>query len=264
MANSVKPASNFSTEDLAKVEFKEISLSVIVADDVLSFLALRNSQPIAFELFNTENKKLAEIISSSQFHKKDFKEVTLIFDNKYFSVLPPDLASEKEKELISKTFFGNNNLITFISKNVNLDFIYAVENHTIELLNQIWPEAKSLHYSEIFYSNMEAKNKADEEVFLDIRKDYFLAAIFKNNKLLLLNKYDFSGRNDFGFFSLGIINHHALDSKKLKLFLSGNIVENSPLQLLLEKYIANIQLLKFDNIAFEFVSMQHIINFLQR
>lgn len=262
MSNNIKPVSSFGLEKLASFDFKNITLSVILSNDGLSFFYIYQKKEFAFEKYNLNAKNIHEVIKSSAALSSEFSSVHIFFDNRYFTLLPSETATDGDKDAVSKMTFGESNLKNFFHRMKHFDVVFSVEMEFFNMIESQWKNAVYHHYAEALYNSIIPNVKNGEEVFFEIRKDFFWAILFNNTEMKIFNSYDFSGKADFGFFSLGIINNLGFNSKNLNLWISGNIEKDSPLENLLKGYIQNIQYFNSKNIVDKYVSFQHIINFL--
>ena len=264
MSTDLKPISVFGLEKLANLDFNDIVLSVILSNDGLIFLYLHDNKEVAFEVFNFSSTNFDKIVKSSVSLAKSFKAVHIVFDNRLFMMLPNNSARESQKNSIASVLFGENNLRNFFRNFNSMDIVFGVDKELYSLVIGQWKDAIIHHYAEAFYESITKQIMGKEQVFFDIRKDFFWAALFDNGKMKLFNSYEFSGKSDFGFFGLGVIKNMGFNPKELQLYLSGNIRKDAPLESLLKIYIQDIQHIESESIIKEFVFLQYIINFLRK
>ncbi len=260
MQTKLQPVSSFGLERLNISDLKNIIMSVIISNDGLTFLYINEKEEVAFEIYNTSPDNYPAVADASASSGRSFSSIHLFFDNRFYSAIPKGKLSKSEKNNMAEMVFGRNNLEIIFQKQNDFDVVFGIEKDVFMAATKLWKEAVLHHYAEAFYHSINGREH-NEEVFFEIRKDFFWAAMFKNNKLQLLNSYDFSGKEDFGYFSLGIIKNLGFNPKELNLWLSGNVQKDSPLEKLLSAYIRNIHTTDTAGISPEFISLIHIIKF---
>jgi len=262
MSRLIQPVSSFGIQNPENQDFKNTSLSVIISDNGLSFLVIADNQPVAFEAF-TFNNNFDEIIRASKVAAMAFENVEVIIDNRFFSFIPKNIAVETDKNSIFETLFGKTGNEVFFSQNNENDLVFGLESSTVKAVKEKWKNASFLHFAEVWHTVNKTLLNGKKEVFYHITGKYFYAALFSGNKLQLINSYEFSGKNDFGFFALGIVKNSGLDNRDVKAFVSGKVSSDSTLTELLNKYFPETTIVNFDNIPKEFVEFQHIIKYKQ-
>ena len=241
MIRLIQPVSASGIDSLSEVNFENTVLSVVFADDGLSFLVCEDGEAKAFEKFNFETAVFNKIIEASALVKEKYAEVKIFIDNRFFSLMPANTATNGGLTDIGKTLFGNKDLEMIKSADADYDYVFGVEKTAFELIRKKWKNADIHHFGEAFLKVFSDAAKGGEEVFFDIRDKWFRAALFRERNLVLFNSYEFSGRNDFGFFALGVIKNTGFDNKTLKLYLTGKVEDDAPLSKLLKKYVATVQ-----------------------
>ncbi len=261
MLKSLQPVSAFGLEKLVNIDFQKITLSVIVSHNGLAFLYMIDGQGIAFEKFSINIDSFSETVKSSVSTDKQFKAIHLFFDNRFYIQIPSKKIAPTDADQVAVLLLGEEGLKPIFQQHKNFDVLFGMEEKMFSLVVKQWSGAVVHHYAEAFYQNTFSMASQEEEVFFDIRKNFFWAALFKNKKLQILNSYDFKGKADFGYFSMGIIKNKEFNPKTLKLNLSGNIQKDAPLEKLFTNYIEHIYTMDSEGIAKEFITFLHIIKY---
>lgn len=238
---------------------ENLRVFVIISKSTFSLIYFSKENPIAFQIYKKTKEILEAIIKSIP---EISQQVSIIFDNRFFSVFPTGVINELNKNQISLELFNAKNHDSILSKNLdNFDFLFLSETDDINLINKYLTKKTILHYSQIILQNNLALKSEKEEVNFEIRDGYFYAVLLKNNNLKLINSYEYVDKNEFGFYSLGTIKNLGFDAENLNLLLSGSMQNDSPLQQLLSRYIANIQFPKLNLPNEGFIQFAQIINF---
>ncbi len=80
-------------------------------------------------------------------------------------------------------------------------------------------------------------NSFQKNIFINVRNRSFDVIIFDQKKLIFANSFSYQSKEDFIYFILFVFEQHHLDPEKDKVFLSGDIMRNSNLHKMLEKYV---------------------------
>jgi hypothetical protein len=88
-----------------------------------------------------------------------------------------------------------------------------------------------------------SKNVDEKQVFVHFSANKFEIIIVQNQKLLLFNSFDFVTKEDFIYYFLFTTEQLNLNPEHFKVFLLGEISEESELYQIAYKYVRNISLL---------------------
>ncbi|MFT5834521.1 MAG: hypothetical protein ACI97N_002161 [Cognaticolwellia sp.] len=88
-------------------------------------------------------------------------------------------------------------------------------------------------------------------IFINVIGRQFQIAAFQQEKLLLSNTFEFKSAKDFIYYTLLVFNQLNLSTENSKLFLSGEVMQNSRIYKLLYRYIRKIEFISRPT-AFQF------------
>lgn len=168
--------------------------------------------------------------------------------------------------LVPETLFDSKNLRVFLQFHHDIDdkdyvqfqeikpaeafVIFTVPVYLEEFLETKYPQIKYSHHSVPFIYN--AIGKMDKEdttpgMHIYFADDFFDVLIIRNNKIQLFNSFFYKKYTDVIFFVANILNLFSIKPDTSKIFISGQIDENSDLQKELEKMFKLIVFEKFNN-----------------
>lgn len=178
------------------------------------------------------------------------------------------LKHEKFRKIICASHFGNPQLVPFslFSKECEKDF-YEFANEgsdevimtdNLPLLNAMhvfalpelvfkmfryWYPAAGFHHSGTAFINAclhEVKNTEGNSAFLNFNPLAFDIAIFKKDKLILKNTFEFQSPEDVLYYVLFVLEQLEISSQHISLKLSGDVYAGSENCSLLKKYFEKI------------------------
>lgn len=257
MIESAKPISAFGQ---IPADGENLLLIICVEKSQISVYYIIDKQSFAVEIFKYSVNALETIIGNvSRFTKA---KTDFIIDSRRFSLLPADLNLDADNDIIANTLFGNDNHFTIVNIVTNgYKLVFQIDSLIYNLLKTKLPKATVLHFSQLFICNVLAKSNAGKNVHFDVRDGYFYAALFDGSQLIMTNSFEYSDKNEFGFYALGSIHNSGFDPITVNLNVSGAVAEDSPLLELLKKYIPTVNKLNTENINPIYNSGYQIVNY---
>ncbi|APG59420.1 DUF3822 family protein [Christiangramia salexigens] len=253
-----------------KIKNSNMKLSIQVSLNGLSFCILdQNEDRISFfkkvDFKNPLNPikvlaKIEEEYEKEEALSQDIHEVTLLFRNSLFSLVPLELFDEEKA----------SDYLKFNAKILKTDFI-AFDKLDQEMVNVYVPYANITNYFFDKYGEFEyrhslsvlvetlMKHSPKQEkplVYLHSLDGSFELVIIENSKLLLANSFDYDTKEDFLYYLLFTAEQLELDPNELELILLGDISKESDEYKLTWDYIKNVSFLgpfhsfKFDTSNF--------------
>jgi hypothetical protein len=167
--------------------------------------------------------------------------------------------------LVPDTLFDSKNLKAFLKFHHNLDendhilyqplkqaeayVIFSVPTYYEELLSAKYTDIKYSHHCLPFiYNAIENRGKESTNPCLHVHftNDFFDVLIVRNNKIQLFNSFFYKKYTDVIYFIINILNLYSYLPTHTKIFLSGEIEENSDLYKELNDLFKPINLEKFE------------------
>jgi len=182
----------------------------------------------------------------------------------------------QKSTLIPESFFNESNLKAYFEFNqslneldeihynflseINAYNIFAIPNYIVnEIVNRI-ENVNLFHQATPFIKIIVKRgiNKENKYVYVNMNNKFIDIAVAARNSLYLYNTFQFQNENDLLYFVLYIYKQLNLDTRKNKLFITGEQSDNIKYQNALNKYITTVEYL--GPIKFLFSSIFERIN----
>lgn len=221
----------------------------------LSFLVI-NSETTEVHFFSekkfkrarTPEELLAEIetvISEAEALQPKFSEVTVIFTNKIYTVVPASLFDESKaseylkfnSKILSSDFIAHDIIDSYDMVVVYVPFV-NINNYFFDLFGSF----QYYHGASLFIKNVldTEKHSILPKIYLHIQSEQFDCIVVKNGDLQLCNTYSFKTPEDLVYYVLFCLEQLNLNPDTVALLLCGDIEENDLNYKLLFTYIRNI------------------------
>jgi hypothetical protein len=242
MIDKIKPISSFGQIPDDKNNLKKI---ILIAKSEIVFFYFTKNEFVSVEVFKNIAQNLSSLLDLSTID--GCKSNIIVLDNPNFTIAPKNIISQFDKDSAAEIFFGSHNQKTFLNTDSQeIDFVFQCDNELASLLTEKLPSVNVTHFSQYFFQNIFGNVDDQQNAFYDIRDGYFFAFLTENKNIKLFNAYQYSDKNEFGFFGLGALHNSNFDVKSVKLQLTGFLSDDSPLQQLLSKYIESVSQPKYD------------------
>ncbi len=238
-------------DEVEKSAIEKYFLSINLRIDGLSFL-IRNQKGInihmeAFEWLNVTDweksiKYVAQLMNEHDLLKLDFVNPLIFVQSTDCMLIPSDLYQESKNKMLYKQYFGIENHKLYSSSLKTIKLLYGVDNRLAKSIDAKWKGCRWNHLSHSFLENSMNESGAGQEVYLKFDNAYFEVVALKNREIEAHNYFGFSSSEEFLFNLLSFIKQIGFDVNALKIIASGKILKASPLHILLEKYIPNVEL----------------------
>jgi hypothetical protein len=237
----------------------QCNLFVLFGANRLSyFVTTHQGQATVVCSFLLEEQPLASVVLADEHLNLSFQSVTVSFQNPYLTLVPnlifnpADAATylENSFRLPHQHYLLTDNLPSIGSQNV---FLAPIEVY--QFFQKQYPEAVFHHAatSLLLAYQDRAVQQATPSVFVNVIDGAFQVAVFRQDKLLFWNTFEFKSSKDFIYFVLLVYKQCNLDPENVTLYFSGLILPKSEIHHLLSRYIRTIQFLK-RTAAFNFSS----------
>jgi len=123
---------------------------------------------------------------------------------------------------------------------VGAHHVYAFNQVVFENLQTHLPQAQFQHILSGLITTHHRTGKS-ENVYVNLIGEYLQIVVFNREKLLFSNTFTHRSESDVLYFTMLVINQLGLDAEKNILTLSGEITDQSPAYLTLQKYIKHIE-----------------------
>lgn len=169
-----------------------------------------------------------------------FRKKSIAWTKPNFLIIPPELLEpgmEAEYLKWSHKLPMGHKIINTISHPYN--FLFSLPADHLDTILNLFDGANHQHAAAALIQY--AENWRDgEHVFVDVREDWILAAVFRDGQLLLANRYDYSSKDDFLYFLMLPCDQLDINRETARLHVSGFITKDSELALEMDKFFNDI------------------------
>lgn len=246
-----------TTNSIDKQEKKEHILSIQVRLDGFSFLIqdrISNSvvhyKNIPFKHKVDPNHlidQLKDIYEQEQRLSQNYAHIEVIYINSLFTIVPQALFNEEHL----------TDYLKFNTKLLKTDFVAYDELKGQELINVYIPYANANNFffdqygsftyhhgvSVLIANCLEVIDREQHTVIVNVHPSSYDLLVIKENKLALINSFDYQTKEDFIYYLLFTIEQLDLDPETIKLLLTGHISKESDLYTLVYTYVREVAIL---------------------
>lgn len=269
----MKPIFSYYPEE-NKFEGQEINLVLSLSYKHLSCLvyAQQNKNVLEISEYNFSENNIErfsfltnQIISELTKKYKSFGLVKIIKSTEIFSLVPSNKYSNEELTKLLQFTHGRD-----VKPEQKIDtFEHIIGSDKVQLLlqadsfsnytsNHIFLNNQTYYDTQLFFENIVNKFFDNDATYINVREDSFEIIIVKNKSLLLFNRFNFKTANDFCYFAIGAINASEVNPLKSKVFLCGNVMQQSEIFKTLNRYVFELEFLKAENQFITDESLKHI------
>ena len=110
-------------------------------------------------------------------------------------------------------------------KNLDSYNLYTVNNDSLSVIREVYPNASFRHHSSIFieYVLIENKNTHADKIYVCVFNKYMDIVVLQSGKLVLSNRFYYENDSDFIYYLLWVYEQLALDTEKVPCLFYGDI-----------------------------------------
>jgi hypothetical protein len=257
-----KIKSQIIEDSYSKKNSTDQELSILIGVDSFAYIVVdTNRQPQLVRIFelNTVQSiskivaQIQQIIQEDKPLNLPYKRIRIAYSGFITTLIPHRLFNPDEKEqylsqiteLDSAYEFRADHLLPVDAQNV-----YAIEEELATFMRLSYPGTMMLHLNTVIYSQIAsiAKSVVGPSIFANIRGRNLNVFYFDKGELVFMNSFEFQASKDFVYYIMLVLNQFSLDSQKVPVYLSGEIVEESEIYRLLYRYVKFIHFLSNDQL----------------
>ena len=187
--------------------------------------------------------EISEIITNDTILKADFSSKSIAYVNSPSTLVPSALYKEEDKEL----FLSFNTKISgdVISDNITSQeayLIYCIPEGIESVITNFFPDAKQKSQESILIEQYVKLNTNTENAYLHLNKNKATVTIFKKNKFIFNNTFEYSTKEDLLYFVLFAFEQVKVSPENIILTIFGDIEKGDDYFNLLYDYIRHIKL----------------------
>ena len=222
---------------------EEYHLSVQIGLKQLSYCIINiNTNNVEyFKNFNV-NDEIINIINEEEILKSNFKSSSVSFANFPYTLVPNEVF---EKETSKKMLEFNTEVYDIIKSDklseIDAHLIYTIPSEINELVLTLFTNAKQKAQQTILIDQFKKFDNNKEHAYLYINQNILVITVFKKNKLIFNNSFDFETKEDLLYYTLFSFEQLKLNTETVNIKLYGQIIKDDVTYQLLYEYIRNIE-----------------------
>jgi hypothetical protein len=236
-ANNIK-ASTFNIDHSGKYH-----LSVEIGLKNLSYCIINNNTNNV-EYFNNFriNNNLISLINNEDFLKLNFASSSVLLTDFPYTLVPNEFFKEENlKEILEL----NSNIYDIIKTDelagINTHLVYTITNEINDIIFTFFPNAKQISQQSVLINSFSKLDNKKDNTYLYIGEKTLNITIFKNEKLIFNNSFNFNTKEDILYFTLFTFEQLKIDAEIVNVKLYGNVIKGDENYQLLYEYIRNIK-----------------------
>ena len=187
--------------------------------------------------------EITEIINNDAIIKADFSSQSVAFVNFPSTLVPNILYKEEEAEsLLAFNTEVNGKILTDNILSQKAHLIYAVPESIVSIVSNFFPRAKQKAQESILIQQYSQLNTDTEKAYLYLNEQKVGITIFKGDKLIFSNTFDYTTKEDLLYYSLFSFEQLKLSPESIDVTVFGTIEKEDEYFNLLYDYIRNVKL----------------------
>lgn len=235
-------------------------LSIHLAMDGLSFCVLDITEQkyvalLSYKLQSLQEpeglcKALDQVVNRTPWLTREFKNTKIVIETPYYTLIPSALYQKESTETYLQFVNPPPRNFRFSTDHLpNLDAVtvYGISENLIQNISNKFIVTSFHHFSSVLIESllMNFKNKLEgPKVFVHIRRQNFDLIIMANQKLRLINTYHYRTKEDFAFYLMYALEQSGLNPEFVELIFLGEILKESELFEISQRYIRHISFIK--------------------
>ena len=186
--------------------------------------------------------EITEIISHDEIIRANYSSQSIAFVNFPSTLAPSSLYKEEDAEAIlafNTEVKGKVLADIIVSQKAHL--IYSVPESILTIASSFFPKAKQKAQESMLIQQYSQFNNT-EKVYLYLNQKKVIITVFKENKLVFNNSFEYITKEDLLYFVLFSIEQLKLSTENIAVTVFGSIEKNDEYFNLLYDYIRNIKL----------------------
>ena len=164
--------------------------------------------------------------------------VDVCIENSVYQIIPSELFRDNDVEKIFEMIFGkaeSEQVKYEILPKWNVHLAYRLPEKIEQFLAERYPEADTRHH--VFDLLRKFIRRAEDAVYLNVRKNAVDLALVKEGKLQLMSAFDVKTDEDICYFTLNVYEQFQLNTETFKLKINQQNTINQLVVELLKQYV---------------------------
>jgi hypothetical protein len=217
------------------------------------------------DFFEISPPTFEELLNNIDIFLNDFKNIKILFESPYYTLMPAALFEEAEAEAcysLKYTLGEQEVLLNQRIPDFGAQILYAVQKTTLNILldkftdSSIRERVRIFHHAHALLSGLYYRtNHLNKEVcYVNLCERTFDVVLIKNSALHFCNTYNYNNMEDVLYFVMHAYQSNQLKPDAYECHLSGYHEEFMAIKDLLHTYIKNIKTIQLDNTPSSYVN----------
>ena len=186
--------------------------------------------------------EVTEIINNDEVIKADYSSQSVAFVNFASTLAPSSLYKKEDAEaILAFNTKVNGKVLADVILSQEAHLIYSVPESILTIVSSFFPKAKQKAQESMLIQQYSQFNNT-EKAYLYLNQNNVIITLFKENKLVLNNSFDYITKEDLLYFVLFSIEQLNLSPENIEVTVFGSIEKDDEYFKLLYDYIRNIKL----------------------
>jgi Protein of unknown function (DUF3822) len=217
------------------------ALVFIILDRENNCIVLQSYQLAADTSYETMAAALKQIVSSQDFFKDEFENITVIAAYPTAIIAPAKLVTENSKTAMLDLVFGDQHdavIKTDTDSTGDRHTIYAIPKQIESVINYLFSSNTFRH----LYNLLPAlPGLAGDDLYCIFYNHSFTAMLLKGRRLQAVQTYEYKAPADVAYYLLQLCESFEVAANNAAVHLNGMIGEQSNLYNEISRYFINIQ-----------------------
>jgi len=187
--------------------------------------------------------EITEIINHDAIIKAEYSSQSVAFVNFPSTLVPSSLYKKEEAEaILAFNTEVKGKVLADIILSQKAHLIYSVPESILTIVSNFFPKAKQKAQESMLIQQYSQFNNNTEKAYLYLNQKKVIITLFKENKLVFNNSFDYITKEDLLYFVLFSFEQQKLSPEDIEVTLFGTIEKDDEYFNLLYDYIRNIKL----------------------
>lgn len=243
-------------------DLQQLELSILISQDGFSYSIHAQNKCYALRAYRYQIKKASELVPAIQntieendiLLRLDFNQIRVCYVTEKFSLVPQMLYNQNDNQGYIN-FIGHgeqavNTIFSQKNRRVNSHTVFALPNHIVDFIKETFPQASfySQHNSLIdHFLKISPTPEEHTPVIFNINENIADILVIKEGQLSYCNSFKANADNDMVYFLASVYKFFKFELDHNKTILSGTIDRTSPVFEMLNKMVANLELVDLSN-----------------
>lgn len=216
-------------------------LIIEIGKNDVAFVVLQNNVFTALASYQiTSINDINDLFATENLLQNSFIKVDVVYSNKESVLVPPAYFNATAANNYIELIYGN-----VVQGQIKTDFLFRHNIHTVykiedELYKVVASKFSFTNTSHLYSILPDIAGLKGNKLVVVFYQNRLVVLCCKENKLQLIQQFEYANENDVAYYLLAIIEQHNLDVNELQVELSGMINNTSNLYNELHKYFKHL------------------------